>query len=164
MTGMHQLVLIDLPKVRSVFTGAAAAAERTFLPRAGIVGLVEAPSVPLDLEPAGLDTELVAGGTFLDRPIRNAEVASARASRTDDLAILLPLLPGARAAFLDAGSCAGVATTNFEAPPRAISPFLPFVIRICRFVMLWKLEKGIDKNIQNDMRLHMQINDAIFSL
>ena len=109
-TGMHQLVLIDLPKVRSVSAGAGAAAELAFLPPAGIVGIVEALSVPLDLEAAGLEAQLVAGGTFLDRPIRHAEGAGA--FRTDDVAILLPLLPGARAACLEAGGGAGLATTN----------------------------------------------------
>ena len=132
MTGLHQLVLIDLPKVRSVSAGAPAAAERAELPLAGIVFLVEALSVPSDLElAAGLKAG--AGGTFLDRPIRQAEGAGA--FRTDDVAILLPLLPGARAACIDAGRCAFLASTNLEAPPGTISAFLPFVIRICRFVM-----------------------------
>ena len=53
MTGLYQLVLIDLPKMRSVSTGAVAAAERASLPPFGIVFLVEALSVPFDLEPAG---------------------------------------------------------------------------------------------------------------
>lgn len=53
MTGLYQLVLIDLPKMRSVSTGAVAAAERAALTPLGIVFLVEALSVPFDLEPAG---------------------------------------------------------------------------------------------------------------
>ena len=70
MTGLHQLVLIDLPKVRSVSAGAAAAAERAELPLAGIVFLVEALSVPSDLElAAGFELEAGAGSLH-DHPVR----------------------------------------------------------------------------------------------
>ena len=132
-TGIRQLVLTDLPQVRAVSTGAAAAAELASFPTFRIVVLVEAPSVPLDLDRAGLEDQLVASGTFLDSPVSHAEGAGA--FRTDDVAILLPLLPGARAAFFDAGGGASLASANFEAPPGTIRSLLPFIILICRFVM-----------------------------
>ena len=99
---MDEIISIEKPLVRSISTGARAAAEAADFPASRIVVLVEAPSVPSDLErTAGLEVQIDFSGTFLDRPISHAEGAGAL--RTEDVAIHRPLLPGARAAFLDAG-------------------------------------------------------------
>ena len=99
---MDEIISIEKPLVRSISTGAGAAAEVADFSTSRIVVLVEAPSVPSDLErTAGLEVQIHFSRTFLDRPISHAEGAGAL--RTEDVAIHPPLLPGARAAFLDAG-------------------------------------------------------------
>ena len=127
--GIGELFSIELPLVRSISTGARTAAEVAGFSISRIVVLVEASSVPSDLErTAGLEVQIDVSGTFFHRPISHAEGAGAL--WTDDVAIHIPLLPGARAAFLDAGCSAGIARRYLEAPPGTISPFLPFVVRI----------------------------------